>query len=98
MKQNPVAKFFFAKFSSNDFSFSRETLVTALENYSADAVLSGMSRLKSRFGQFKTVYIDLGTNLIEADKPKDEDETEFEGGLSLPNHFPNVVWKHEMRF
>ena len=91
-----VAKFFFAKFSSNDFSFSRETLVTALENYSADAVLSGMSRLKSRFGQFKTEYSDLGTNLIAAgrlDKSLDEDETEFEGGQSWPNHFPGVVWK-----
>ena len=77
-------------------AYTRAVWVTALENYSADAVLSGMSRLKSRFGQFKTVYSDLGTNLIAAgrlDKSQDEDETEFEGGQSLPNHFPDVVWK-----
>ena len=76
--------------------YTRAVWVTALENYSADAVISGLSRLKSRFGQFKTVYSDLGTNLIAAgrlDKSLDEDEKEFEGGQSLPNHFPDVVWK-----
>ena len=75
---------------------TRAVWVTDLENYFADAVISGMSRLKSRFGQFKTMYSDLGTNLIAAgrlDKSLDEDETEFEGGQSWPNHFPGVVWK-----
>ena len=46
--------------------YNRAVWVTDLENYSADAVLSGMSRLKSRFGQFKPVYSDLGTKLIAA--------------------------------
>ena len=61
--------------------------LTALENYTADAVISGMNRLKARFGQFKTVYSDLGTNLTTAgrlDKSSHEYQTDFEGGEALP--------------
>ena len=77
-------------------AYTRAIWVTALENYSADAVISGMNRLKARFGQFKTVYSDLGTNLTAAgrlDKSQDEDQSDFEGGETLPNQFPDAVWK-----
>ena len=66
--------------------YNRAVWVTDLENYSVDAVLSGMSRLKSRFGQFKPVYSDLGTKLIAAgrlNQSQDEDDPEFEGGQEV---------------
>ena len=75
--------------------YSRAVWVTALENYSADAVISGLNRLKARFGQFQTVYSDLGTNLTAAGRldQMDEEGTVFAGGEDLDKQFPDVTWK-----
>ena len=75
--------------------YSRAVWVTALENYSADAVISGLNRLKARFGQFHTVYSDLGTNLTAAGRLDqiDEEGTVFAGGADLDKQFPDVTWK-----
>ena len=74
------------------YCFSRALWVTALENYSADAVISGLNRLKARFGQFHFVYSDLGTNLTAASRLDqiDEEGTVFAGGKDLDKQFPEV--------
>ena len=77
--------------------YTRAVWVTALENYSADAVISGLNRLKARFGQFQTVYTDLGTNLIAAGRLDNNvqnlDDIQLEGVKDLEAQFPDTTWK-----
>ena len=75
--------------------YTRAVWVTALENYSADAVISALSRIKARFGQFQTVYSDFGTNLTAAGRldSTDEEGTVFDGKIDFAKQFPDVTWK-----
>jgi len=86
--------------------YTRAVWVLALENYSTDSVILGLERLRSRFGNFKTVISDLGTNLIGAAKIDKENQEARRRDIAadysdqaevvleqLEHHFLEVEWK-----
>lgn len=77
--------------------YTRALWVTVLENYSADVVTGGLNRLKARFGQFQTVYTDLGTNLDASGRldnnVENVNDIPLEGVKDLEAQFLDTTWK-----